>query len=42
MVELIKNFYYIIDHHPSRENVVDDAFSRKNKVVVEALEGRDV
>jgi hypothetical protein len=31
-VELIKDYYCVIDYHPEKENVVADALSHKNKV----------
>jgi hypothetical protein len=31
-VELIKDYYCVIDYHPEKENVVTDALSHKNKV----------
>lgn len=38
MVELIKNYYFMIEYHPRRENVVANALSYKNRVVTIILE----
>jgi hypothetical protein len=38
IVELIKNYYFMIEYHPRRENVVANALSYKNRVVTIILE----
>jgi hypothetical protein len=40
-VELIKDYDCVIDHHPSKANVVVDSFSRKGKTVVNDVEVRE-
>jgi hypothetical protein len=34
-LELIKDYDYVIDYHPSKANVVADVLSRKGKAVVD-------
>ena len=36
-VELIKDYDCTIEYHPGKENVVADAFSRKNKATLEGV-----
>ena len=40
-MELIKDYDCVIDHHPSKANVVVDSFSRKGKTVVNDVEVRE-
>jgi len=40
-IELTKDFDCVIDYHPEKANVVTDALSYKNKVVVKTIEEGD-
>ena len=37
-VELIKDYDCVIDYHPGKANIVVDALSRKNKVIMNNIE----
>jgi len=40
-IKLIKDFDCVIDYHPRKANMVTNAFSHKNKVVIEIIKKDD-